>query len=40
MPSEVKLIVQNYVTVNENDGSFNLNFVGGYLEGIKKAVFV
>ena len=36
MSSEVKLIVQNDVTVNENDGSFNLNFAGGYLEGKKK----
>ena len=40
MPSEVKLIVQNYVTVNENDGSFRLNFVGGYLEGKKKKLFL
>ena len=38
MSSEVKLIVQNDVTVNENDGSFNLNFAGGYLEG-KKSCF-
>ena len=36
MSSEVKLIVQNHVIVNENDGSFNLNFAGGYLEGKKK----
>ena len=36
MSSEVMLIVQNNVTVNENDRSFNLNFVGGYLEGKKK----
>ena len=36
MSSEVKLIVQNNVTVNFNDGWFNLNFVGGYQEGKKK----
>ena len=36
MSSEVKLIVQNDVTVNVNDGWFNLNFVGGYQEGKKK----
>ena len=36
MSSEVKLIVQNNVTVNLNDGWFNLNFVGGYQEGKKK----
>ena len=34
--SEVKLIVQNDVTVNVNDGLFNLNFVGGHQEGKKK----
>ena len=36
MSSEVKLIVQNDVTVNLNDGWFNMNFVGGYQEGKKK----
>ena len=30
-----RLIVQNDVTVNENDESFNLNFAVGYLEGRK-----
>ena len=30
---QVKLILQNNVTVNENDGSFNLNYGSGYLEG-------
>ena len=35
MSSEVKLIVQNDVTVNENDGSFNLSFAVGYREGKK-----
>ena len=35
MSSEVKLIVQNNVTVNENDGSFNLSFAVGYQEGKK-----
>ena len=34
MSSEVKLIVQNDVTVNEN-GSFNLSFAVGYREGKK-----
>ena len=38
MSSKVKLIVQNDVTVNENDGLFNLNFAVGYLEG-KKSCF-
>ena len=28
--------MQNNVTVNENGGSFKLNFAGGYLEGRKK----
>ena len=40
MSGEVKLIKQNDTTVNENDGSFNLNFAGGFLEGKKKAFFV
>ena len=28
MSTEVKVIIQSDVTVNENDGSFNLNFAG------------
>ena len=38
MSSEVKLIVQSDVDVNPQNGTFNLNFVNGYLKG-KKELF-
>ena len=39
MSSEVKLIVQSDVDVNPQNGTFNLNFANGYLEG-KKELFL
>ena len=39
MSSEVKLIVQSDVDVNPQNGTFNLNFANGCLEG-KKELFL
>ena len=39
MSSEVKLTVQSDVDVNPQNGTFNLNFANGYLQG-KKELFL
>ena len=39
MSSEVKSLVQSDVDVNPQNGTFNLNFANGYLEG-KKELFL